>query len=158
MSAELQTQLTSQLNKALAGKDILLSVWNMTGTDLLAIAGQQGLTVNRDKDTFEVTSKDANGWKEFIGGFKEWSIDNDGIYVRDHDSHKELKKIYNGDEPVLLKVTNQKTQTDMFGGLAILQSYPVEFPYDDASTYTASFQGTGELVDLEDVASAPEGV
>lgn len=158
MSTELQTQLTSQLNKALAGKDILLSVWNMTGTDLLAIAGQQGLTVNRDKDTFEVTSKDANGWKEFIGGFKEWSIDNDGIYVRDHDSHKELKKIYNGDEPVLLKVTNQKTQTDMFGGLAILQSYPVEFPYDDASTYTASFQGTGELVDLEDVASEPEGV
>ncbi|WP_416149429.1 phage major tail protein, TP901-1 family [Salipaludibacillus sp. HK11] len=150
MSEALHTQLTGQLNKAIAGKDILLSIWDTEGSTLLAIAGQQGLTINRDKDTFEVTSKDSTGWKEFLAGFKEWSIDNDGIYVRDHDSHKELKKIFNGDAPVLIKVTNQKLETDMFGGLAILQSYPIEAPYDDAVTYTASLQGTGELVDLED--------
>ena len=155
MSEALKTQLTAELNKAIAGKDILLSIWDTTGSVLLAVAGQQGLTINRDKDTIEVTSKDSQGWKQNIVGFKEWSIDNDGVYVRDHASHKLLKEIFDGDDPVLIKVTNQKAKTDMFGGLALLTSYPVEAPYDDAVTYTASFTGTGALVDLEDVPEAP---
>lgn len=156
MSQALYTELSGKLNKAIAGKDILLSIWDQTGSVLLAIAGQQGLTINRDKDTIEVTSKDANGWKEFVVGLKEWSIDNDGVYVRDHASHKQLKKLFESDDPFLIKVTNQKTETDMFGGLALLTSYPIEAPYDDAVTYTISLQGTGELVDLEDEAQIPE--
>lgn len=156
MSQALYTELSRKLNKAIAGKDILLSIWDTTGSVLLAIAGQQGLTINRDKDTIEVTSKDANGWKEFVVGLKEWSIDNDGVYVRDHASHKQLKKLFESDDPFLIKVTNQKTETDMFGGLALLTSYPIEAPYDDAVTYTISLQGTGELVDLEDEAQIPE--
>lgn len=152
MSEALRTELTAQLNTALAGKDILLSIWDVTGAVLLAVAGQQGLTINRDKDTYEVTSKDSNGWKQNVVGNKEWSIDNDGVYVRDHESHQLMKAIFEGDDPVLIKVTNQRAKTDMFGGLALLTNYPVEAPYDDAVTYTASFTGTGALVDLEDVA------
>ncbi|MFP7202214.1 phage major tail protein, TP901-1 family [Lysinibacillus halotolerans] len=157
MTQALYTDLTSRLNKAIAGKDILLSLWDVTGSTLIAVAGQQGLTINRDKDTIEVTSKDTvGGWKENIVGLKEWSIDNDGVYVRDHASHKLLRQIYEGDDPILIKVTNQKTKTDMFGGLAVLTSYPIEAPYDDAVTYSISLTGTGALVDLEDVASTPE--
>lgn len=157
MSEQLRTELTSKLQKAIAGKDILLSIWDITGSKLLAIAGQQGLTINRDKDTIEITSKDTEGgWKEFLVGFKEWSIDNDGVYVRDHDAHKLLRDIFNGDDPILVKVTNQKLKTDIFGGMALLTSYPIEAPYDDAVTYTIALQGTGALVDLEDAASAPE--
>ncbi|GIO27726.1 phage major tail protein, TP901-1 family [Ornithinibacillus bavariensis] len=158
MSTELYSELTGKLQKAIAGKDILLSLWDHTGTKLLAIAGQQGLTINRDKDTIEVTSKDTEGgWKEFLGGTKEWSIDNDGVYVRNHDSHKQLLALYEGDDAVLIKVTNQKAKTDMFGGLAILTSYPIEAPYDDAVTYSITLQGTGALVDLEDAPQAPAG-
>lgn len=157
MSTELYAELTAKLNKPMAGKDILLSLWDVTGSKLLAIAGQQGLTINRDKDTLEVTSKDTiGGWKENIVGLKEWSIDNDGVYVRDHESHKLLKKTYDGDDPVLIKVVNRKTQTEMFGGLAFLTSYPIEAPYDDAVTYTISLTGTGALVDLEDQAEPVE--
>lgn len=155
--AELKTQLTNQLAKAIAGKDIILSIWDATGSKLLAIAGQQGLTINRDKDTIEVTAKDSHGgWKQFLGGLKEWSIDNDGVYVRSDDSHKLLKAAFDGDDPILIKVTNKKAQTDMFGGLALVTSYPIEAPYDDAVTYTISLQGTGELVDLEDTEQTPE--
>lgn len=150
MSQELETQLKGQLNKAIAGKDILLSVWDSTGSKLIAVAGQQGLTINRDKDTIEVTSKDSQGWKQNIVGFKEWSIDNDGVYVRDHKSHKLMKEAFDGDDPVLIKVTNQKAKTDLFGGLALVTSYPIEAPYDDAVTYTVTLTGTGALVDLED--------
>ncbi|WP_419955939.1 phage major tail protein, TP901-1 family [Neobacillus niacini] len=157
MSQELYTELSGKLNKAIAGKDILLSLWDKTGLNLLAVAGQQGLTINRDKDTIEVTSKDTlGGWKENIVGMKSWSIDNDGVYVRDHESHKLLKSVFDGDEPILIKVTNQKEKTEMFGGLALLTSYPIEAPYDDAVTYTISLTGTGALVDLEDVAITPQ--
>ena len=149
----LYAQLTSALNTAIAGKDIVLALYDPTAFTLLAVAGQQGLTINRDKDTFEVTSKNSNGWKEFIGGLNEWSIDNDGIYVRSDVTHNALKEAYASGDPLLIKVVNIKTSKDMFGGLAILNSYPIEAPYDDAVTYTIGLQGTGELVDLADATS-----
>ncbi len=33
--------------QAVAGKDIIVLVWDALGSNLLAIAGQQGLTINR---------------------------------------------------------------------------------------------------------------
>lgn len=128
--------------KAVAGKDILLAIFDSTGTDLLAVAGQQGLTINRSKDSIEVTSKDTvGGWKSYIGGMKEWSIENDGLYVGDDASHKALTKAFNEDELVCLKVINQKEKKALFGGLAIVSDYPIEAPYDDAVTYSITLEG-----------------
>lgn len=148
MSEQLHTELSDKLYKVLAGKDLILSIWDHEANEILAVAGQQGLTINRDKDTIEVSAKDSGSWKQFIVGTKEWSIDNDGVYVPNDDSHKRLSEMFNGDEPILIKVTNQKTKTDLFAGMAVLTSYPLEAPYDDAVTYTIALQGTGELVDL----------
>ena len=137
--------------QAVAGKDILLALFDSTGSDLLAVAGQQGLTINRSKDTFEVNSKTAGGgWKSFLGGLKEWSIDNDGLYVGNHDSHKALTKAFHDDEFVCIKVINQKTKEALFGGIAIVAEYPIEAPYDDAVTYTVNLMGNGPLVDLSE--------
>ena len=36
----------------------------------------------------------------------------------------------------------------LFGGLAIITDYPIEAPYDDAVTYSLTFDGTGPLVDF----------
>lgn len=143
--------------QAVAGKDIILAVFDSTGADLLAVAGQQGLTINRSKDTFEVNSKTTKGgWKSYLGGMKEWSIDNDGLYVADDESHKTLSKAFNDDELVCLKVLNQKTKKAMFGGLAIVTDYPIEAPFDDAVTYTATLSGFGPLTDLSDVEGADQ--
>lgn len=143
--------------QATAGKDILLAVFDSTGTDLLAVAGQQGLTINRTKDTFEVNSKTTKGgWKSFLGGMKEWSIDNDGLYVGNHASHKAITKAFNDDEHLCIKIINQKTETALFGGLVTVEDYPIEAPYDDAVTYTLALKGMGELVDLSDEATATQ--
>lgn len=137
--------------KAVAGKDLLLAIFNSDGTDLLAVAGQQGLTINRTKDSIEVSSKDTvGGWKSFIGGMKEWSIDNDGLWVGSDESHKALSKAFHDDELVCLKVINQKEETSLFGGLATITDYPIEAPYDDAVTYSITLQGNGPLTDLSD--------
>lgn len=148
---ELYCDFSGTATKAVAGKDILLAVFDNTGTKLLAVAGQQGLTINRSKDSIEVTAKDTvGGWKSKIGGMKEWSIDNDGLYVGDDDSHKALTKAFDDDEFVCLKVVNQKTKKSMFGGIAIVTDYPIEAPFDDAVTYSISLEGSGKLTDLSD--------
>lgn len=137
--------------KAVAGKDILLAVFNSAGDKLLAVAGQQGLTINRTKDSIEVTSKDTKGgWKSYIGGMKEWSIDNDGLYVGDDESHKILSKAFNDDELLCVKVINQKEEKSLFGGIVTLTDYPIEAPYDDAVTYSVTMQGNGPLTDLQE--------
>ena len=86
---------TTSAAKAIAGKDILLCIWSIDGTELLAISGQQGLTINRSADQIEITSKDTQGgWKSYLAGMKEWSIDNDGLYVPNDQSHRILSQAF----------------------------------------------------------------
>lgn len=136
--------------KVLAGKDVLLCIFNNDGSQLIAIGGQQGLTINRSADSIEITSKDTvGGWKSKIAGMKEWSIDTDGLYVPTDESHKELSKAFNEGIPVCLKVMNNKTKKGMFGGLAVITDYPIEAPFDDAVTFSISLEGMGALTDLD---------
>lgn len=135
--------------KVTAGKDILLAIWSADGSEILAISGQQGLTINRSADSIEITSKDtAGGWKAKISGMKEWSIDNDGLYVAGDESHSILSTAFENGDPVCIKVYNGKSKKGMFGGLAVITDYPLEAPYDDAMTYSLSLEGMGGLIDL----------
>ena len=132
-----------------AGKDILLGVWNADGSKLLAISGQQGLTINRSAETIEVNSKSTEGgWKDSLAGLKEWSIDNDGLWVSSDNAHKALATAFKNGTPVCVKVYNRATNKGLFGGLAIVTDYPIEAPYDDAVTYSITLQGKGALVDF----------
>lgn len=143
---------------AVAGGNIILQVWSIPqkgDPTLLAVAGQQGLTINRSADSIEVTSKDTQGgWKSTIAGMKEWSIDVDGAYVPSDASHKLLGEAYANGDLVCLKVYDRKNQQDMFGGVAAISDYTLEAPYDDAMTYSLSLDGNGPLTDLSEEASA----
>lgn len=148
---------TSTAAKAVAGKDILLCIWNMEGTELLAISGQQGLTINRSADSIEITSKDTQGgWKSYLTGMKEWSIDNDGLYVPSDQSHKILSQAFENGDPVCVKVVDGKRKVGMFGGLAVVTDYPIEAPYDDAVTYSITLSGMGALIDLSVDPATPD--
>ena len=139
----------ASVTKAVAGKDILLAIFDKTGDKLLAISGQQGLAINRSADTIEVTSKDtAGGWKAKIAGMKEWSIDNDGLFVPTDETHATLSEAFENADLVCIKVVNGKTKKGMFGGLAAVTDYPIEAPHDDAMTYSITLDGNGALVDL----------
>lgn len=134
---------------AKAGKDILVCLFTEDGSKLLAVAGQQGLTINRSADTVETTSKDTKGgWKSQIAGMKEWSVDTDGAYVMGAESHKLLQKYFGNGDMICIKIVDVKETKSLFGGLAVLTDYSLEAPYDDAMTYSCSFSGSGALVDL----------
>lgn len=148
--------------KAMAGKDVLLGVFDSTGMNLLAISGQQGLTINRSAGSIEVTSKDTQGgWVSKIAGMKEWSIDNDGLYVPSDLAHQALSQAFEDSSLVCVKVIDGKRKKGMFGGLAAITEYSIEAPYDDAMTYSLSLEGNGALIDLEKLENAnmmPEGM
>lgn len=142
---------------ATAGKNIIISIWNSSGAKLLAIKGQKSLKLNRKADSIDITTKDDDDWKAKMAGMKEWSLDTDGIYVMNDESHRELSKAFEESLPVLMKITDKKAQADMFGGLASITDYSVEAPYDDAMTYSISLEGMGKLVNLTEKNNAQEG-
>ena len=131
------------------GRTFCFASTTQTVSKLLAISGQQNLTINRSADTVEVSSKDTKGgWKKQIPGMKEWSIDNDGIYILNAESHKLLGQYFENGDMVCLKVIDAKEKKPLFGGLACITDYSLEAPYDDSMTYSLSFSGNGALTDL----------
>lgn len=132
-----------------AGKNWLLAVWNSDGTKVLAVAGQQSLTINRSADSIEINAKDTEGgWKAKLAGMKEWSIDQDGLFIQSSAAHTALTKAFNDGTPVCIKVYDAKAKKGLFGGLAVITDYPLEAPYDDAVTYSITLEGVGALVDF----------
>lgn len=125
----------------IAGVDVLVSV-DVLGVPKV-IGGQSGATLNRDTNIIEVTSKDANGWAESVGGVKSWGIECEGFLVEDDASLEAIEKIWleNGTVDVSIALPSGKK----YSGTAIIESFPVEMPQDDAVSMSISFTGTGEL-------------
>lgn len=137
--------------KAVAGKDLLLAIFDMTGEKLMAISGQQSLTINRDADSIDVSTKDTKGgWKSKIAGMKEWSIDTDGVHLPTDESTKTLNAAFENSDLVCLKVINQKTKESLFGGVAMISSYSINAGMDEAAGFDLTLEGNGPLVDLMD--------
>lgn len=143
---------------ASSGGDWLLCIFTANGDKLLAIAGQQGLSISRSAETVEVTSKTTEGgWKSQIAGAKEWSIDSDGVYVMGSESHKLLGRLFESSDLVCLKVIDKRNLKSLFGGLACITDYSLDAPYDDAVTYSLSLGGNGALVDLTENPDLDDG-
>lgn len=141
---------SSAAAKAIAGKDIMLCIYGQDGEDLIAVAGQQGFTLNRSAESIDTGSKDTQGgWSSSIPGAKTWGIDADGIYPLGDQSHAMLAAAFENDDLLCVKIVDIKRQTGLWGGLACITDYPIEAPYDDAATYSLTLSGVGKLVDLQ---------
>ena len=149
----------SSAASAIAGKDILLGVWKADGSAILAVAGQQTLTINRSADTIEVSTKDTtSGWKSSIAGMKSWDISIESLYIKDDASQTILSTAFEAGNPVCIKVYDAKAAKGMFGGLAAITTYNLEFPSDDAAKASITFSGIGKLTDLTTEVPATDNV
>lgn len=121
------------------GSKVMVAIVS-TGDKVLA--GQRGATLNRSSEVIDVTNKVSNGWKESISAVKEWSIDCDGIFVKDDAALMELEKAFNEGTEVTVKIGNED-----FGytGKALITDFPLDAPYDDVMTYSMALQGNGPL-------------
>jgi TP901-1 family phage major tail protein len=124
----------------IAGVDVLVKV-DVNGTPTV-VGGQSGATLNRETDIIEITSKDANGWTESIAGMKSWSIEMDGFLVVDDAGYQALEDAFNNRQPVSVEVAVGNSK---YEGQAFISELPLEFPQDDAVTFSVSLTGTGAL-------------
>jgi TP901-1 family phage major tail protein len=140
---------SSTAANAVAGKDVLIAIWNKLGTKILAIAGQQSLSLSRTAETNEVITKDSEGsWSAAVAGMKSWSIDTGGVFVADDESHQILGQAFENGDNVCVKIYNRKAQKGMYGGIATITDYSIDAPYDDSMTYSCTLQGVGKLTDF----------
>ena len=120
---------------AIKGLDLLISIGAQT------LGGQRGATLNRSSEVIDITNKVSGGWKENVSGFKEWSVDADGLFITDDAAYLALETAYAAGTAVEVKLA--KGAELVYSGSAYITDFPVEAPYDDASTYSVSLTGTG---------------
>lgn len=128
------------------GIDILVSV--NTGTAQApvwaVVGGQRGATLNRSSEAIDVTNKVTGSWKKSIAGFKEWSVDCDGLLVADDAGFEALETAFMSGGEVEIKIAEGEVLK--YSGKAIITDFPIEAPYDDVATYSVAFTGSGELL------------
>ena len=108
-----------------------------------ALAGQRGANLNRSTDTLDISNKVTNGWKEYITGSKEWSIECDGILMADDNAFAKIEQYFLDGSEVEVKIGDDTGWG--YEGKAIITDFPIEAPYDDALSYKLTLQGTGAL-------------
>lgn len=128
----------------IAGVDILVTVESAVPGTFTTVGGQKGAKLNRKVSTFETTSKDSAGWKEFLASFKEWSVDCDGFVVATDAGYALLDTHFNAGTNVNVKFT---LDGKAYTGSAIITDFPLEMPQDDAVTFSLTLQGTGALTE-----------
>ena len=132
----------------IAGCDVLVKV-NKAGTDgsdpndYITIGGQTGATLNRSADTIDVTDKTNDGYKEYMAGLKEWSIDFDGFLVVGDSGIDVLDECFESRSKVFVELAYGG---NTFKGSGYITDYPVEFPQDSAVSYSLSISGASPLV------------
>lgn len=124
------------------GTQVLIEIQQDDGS-FVKVAAQRGGTLNRSADTLDTTNKEGMGWADNEQGQKSWSIDCDGLFVEDNEGFQSLNAAWVNGDCVRVRVKFPSGLT--YVGQAILTDFPVEMPYDDAVTYSLTFNGKGAL-------------
>ncbi len=125
-----------------AGVDVLLYANVGETATRQVVGGQSGATLNRETNVIEVTSKES-GWAENLTGVKSWSIDCEGYVVVDDTAYTALEEAWEDGTEIDVEIVVPSGST--YSGKAIIASFPLEAPQDDAMTFSLSLTGTGAL-------------
>lgn len=154
----------SQTAQAMSGKDIIAMVTNKTGSELLAIAGQQSLSFNMSQETTDAgaTKDGSSGWALRFHGSKNWDASIDGLYSPDDEAQQLVASAIDNDEYLCLKICKRTVNPDksvtyqpLRMGLAIVTSDNFSAGMDDSATYSMDFSGSGKCW-MYETASAAE--
>jgi TP901-1 family phage major tail protein len=114
---------------------------------LIACATSHSLELGMD--TRETTCKDSKGWKEVAEGTRNWSISGDFNFVADATyGFSDLFDLYSKRTKVKLKFATEETGDKFYQGDAYLTSLSETAGMEDTITFSASFEGSGEISEL----------
>lgn len=129
------------------GVAVLIEVQDAATGEYSKVAAQRGGTLNRSADTLDASSKEDYGWANNEAGIKSWSIDCDGLFVENNQGFNDLNAAWVNGDCVRVRVRFPSGLT--YVGQAIITDFPIDFPYDDAVTYSLTFEGKGALVSAQ---------
>ena len=107
------------------------------------VAGQRGATLNRSMDPIDATSKDSQGWMEYLDGLREWSIDFDGLVSEDDTAQQKLEDASHNGDSVMVKIETPGGST--YEGTGYITDLTLEAPYDAEAVYSGTVTGSGAL-------------
>tara|TARA_Y100001963_G_scaffold24485_1_gene33043 strand:- start:7281 stop:7715 length:435 start_codon:yes stop_codon:yes gene_type:complete len=111
-------------------------------------------SLNISMDTRESTGLLSQAWKNIVEGDRSWSVDLDGMYAWETDAGG---SIYNADWLFDTYLGSRREFTIVFGtkdnesgdvkysGKGFLTSLSMSGSTEDSATFSASFEGNGEL-------------
>jgi len=106
---------------------------------------------NIDRDMIEVSNKDSGAAKEYIYGSYGFTFDFEGFLEEDgsvgagSESAKDIiGNIVNGDT-IIIQMKTASTGDMVLEGTCLISNVSLGAPYNDASTFSATLQGTGAL-------------
>ena len=119
------------------------------GTDKLALVTDFDLEVN--KETIDITTLDAAGWKQFLVDLKEWKISFSAIFTNGTEGANEtgneeiLYSLVNSDSTLTAVLKTAVTGDQYVSGSAFLTSFKQSGGVGDKITWSGELQGTGAL-------------
>lgn len=124
------------------GTDFLLYV------DDVALAHDTSNTIEMSMATLDASSKSSSGWKEGKPGQRSWSASGDGLYTFDGNvGHHQLMLLYTNRTLVTVKFSTETAENYYYSGSGYLTSLTANFPKEENSTYSYTFEGTGALTE-----------
>lgn len=112
-------------------------------TSFTTIGGQTGATLNRSAETIDVTDKTNDGYKEYMAGLKEWSLDCDGFVIIADGGIDILDECFENREKIYIEV---EIAGNKYSGSGYIVDYPIEMPMDAGVSYSISISGASKLV------------
>ena len=111
-----------------------------------AIAYSRTCTVNRTVNMIDVTSKTSAGNTDILPGLRDATMDVDGLVALDSNYNFEyLDGLVTGRTRVMLKFSTNTSGDGYLHGYGYITSLSASAPYEDATTFSASFQIDGAL-------------
>ena len=108
------------------------------------------VTINLNGETFEVSSRRSAPWKEFVSGWREWSVDIGSVHRNDQDTLDTLEAAYTGGTLISVRVIDG--DGDGYYGDCYVTDFSREEPLSDAMARSITLQGSGAPT-IVDVAS-----
>ena len=128
-----------------AGKNLLVAV--NTGTyaapTWTTIGGQRTLDLGRSADEIETSDKTSAGWKSFLAGLKEWSLECELMIETSDAGRQAVESAFAND--TRLDVAIQLNASNIYRGYANVTEFSLAAPHDDAWSGSLTLKGDGAL-------------
>lgn len=105
-------------------------------------------SISIGQDTFDITSKDSNGWKEIKQGLRNWSLSGEFKFAEDSAyGLTDFFALLNARTSLVVKFTTNVSGDKYYSGTTIVTSIEKSSDMEDAESYSISLEGTGALVE-----------